>query len=178
MHGTGSPLHATYFDGRSARAQPVTLRLHGEGRQRSLHIQGEGVDLQVPTHQVQWPERTRHGLRLAHLAGGGHVQCEDGAAWDAWAQSQGQRESLVVKMQQSWRWVAGGVAVLATLAVALQLWGLPLLARAVVAATPASLEQSLGESTLAAVDETLMRPSKLPLSEQARITQACSPLGC
>lgn len=172
MHSTGSPLPAIYFDGRSARAQPVTLRLHGAGRQRSLHIQGDGVDLQVPSHQVQWPERTRHGLRLAHLAGGGHVQCEDGAAWDAWAQSQGQRESLVVKMQQSWRWVAGSVAVLATLAVALQLWGLPLLARAVVAATPASLEQTLGESTLAAVDETLMRPSKLPLAEQARITQA------
>ena len=172
MHSTGSPLPATYFDGRSARAQPVMLRLHGEGRHRSLSIQGDGVDLQVPVHQVQWPERTRHGQRLAHLAGGGHVQCEDGAAWDAWVQSQGQRESLVVKMQQSWRWVAGSVAVLATLAVALQLWGLPLLARAVVAATPASLEQTLGESTLAAVDETLMRPSKLPLAEQARITQA------
>jgi Zn-dependent protease with chaperone function len=172
MHSAGSPLAATYFDGRSARAQPVTLRLHGEGRQRSLHIQGDGVELDVPVHQVQWPERTRHGQRLAHLARGGHVQCENGAAWDAWVQSQGQHESLVVKMQQSWRWVAGSVAVLAALAVALQLWGLPLLARAVVAATPASLEQSLGDSTLAAVDDALMRPSKLPLAEQARITQA------
>lgn len=172
MHGTGTSLQASYFDGRSARPQPVTLRLHSEGRQRSLHILGDGVDLQVPTHQIQWPERTRHGQRLAHLAGGGHVQCDDGAAWDAWAQSQGQHESLVVKMQQSWRWVAGSVAVLATLAVALQLWGLPLLARAVVAATPPGIEKTLGESTLAAVDETLMRPSKLPLAEQARITQA------
>lgn len=172
MQSTGSPLQATYFDGRSARAQPVTLWLRGVGRQRSLHIVGEGVDLQVPAHQVQWPERTRHGQRLAHLASGGHVQCEDAEAWDRWAQSQGQHESLVVKMQQSWRWVAGGVAVLAMLAVALQLWGLPLLARAVVAATPPGIEQSLGDSTLAAVDQALMRPSQLPQAEQARITQA------
>lgn len=172
MHHSGSTLAATYFDGRSARAQPVTLQLLGEGRQRRLHIVGEGVDLQVPAHQVQWPERTRHGQRLAHLASGGHVQCDDGLAWDTWMQSQGQNESLVVKMQQSWRWVAGSVAVLAALAVALQLWGLPLLARAVVAATPPGIEQSLGESTLAAVDQALMLPSKLPLAEQARITQA------
>lgn len=172
MHSAGRSLPATYFDGRSARAQPVTLQLLGEGQQRSLHIQGEGVDLQVPAHQVQWPERTRHGQRLAHLASGGHVQCDDGPAWDAWAQSQGQRESLVVKMQQSWRWVAGSVTVLVALVVALQLWGLPLVARAVVAATPPGIEQSLGESTLAAVDEALMQPSQLPQAEQARITQA------
>lgn len=172
MHPAGSTLPATYFDGRSARAQPVTLQLLGESRQRRLHIVGEGVDLQVPAHQVQWPERTRHGQRLAHLASGGHVQCDDGPAWDRWMQSQGQHESLVVKMQQSWRWVAGSVAVLAALAVALQLWGLPLLARAVVAAAPPGIEQSLGESSLAAIDQALMLPSKLPLAEQARITQA------
>ncbi len=172
MRSTGTPLPAIYFDGRSARAQPVTLWLRGEGQQRSLHVHGEGVDLQVPARQVQWPERTRHGLRLAHLPDGGHVQCEDATAWDSWVQHEGLGESLVVKMQQSWRWVAGSVAVLVGLAVAMQLWGLPVLARALVAATPPGLEQSLGDTTLAAVDDTLMRPSQLPLAEQARITQA------
>lgn len=172
MHSPGSPLKASYFDGRSARAQPVTLTLHTEGRRMHLHLQGEGIDLQVPAKQVQWPERTRHGMRLAHFSGGGHVQCDDSLAWDNWVHSQGLGESLVVKMQQSWRWVAGSVAVLATLAVALQLWGLPLLARAVVAATPPGIEQSLGESTLTAMDQALMHPSKLTLDEQNRITQA------
>lgn len=172
MHSTSPPLQATYFDGRSARAQPVTLGLHGSGRLRSLHIQGEGVDLHVPAHQVQWPERTRHGLRLAHLNGGGHVQCDNGAAWDAWSKSQGLNESLVVTMQQSWRWVAASVTVLVALAVALQLWGLPLVASAVVAVMPPAIDQALGESTLTAVDQALMRPSGLPMTEQIRITQA------
>lgn len=181
MHNAGSPLGVAYFDGRSARARAVTLRLAGEGRQRCLHIDGEGIALQVPAHQVQWPERTRHGMRLAHLPGGGHVQCEDGAAWDAWLRSQGQGESLVVKMQQSWRWVAGSVALLLCLAAAMQLWGLPLLARAVVAATPTSVDQAIGEKTLEAIDQVLMAPSQLPPPQQDAIRQAfaraTAPLG-
>jgi Zn-dependent protease with chaperone function len=172
VHSAGSPLPATYFDGRSARAQAVTLRLLGEGRQRSLHIEGEGIAVQVPARQVQWPERTRHGMRLAQLPGGGHVQCEDSAAWDAWVQSQGLGESLVVKMQQSWRWVAGSVALLLCLAVAMQLWGLPVVARAVVAVTPTHVDQAIGEKTLEAIDQLLMAPSQLPASQQDAIRQA------
>lgn len=172
MQSTAATLVASYFDGRSARAQTVTLALHGEGRQRQLHIHGEGVDVHLPARDVQWPERTRHGMRLAHLPGGGHVQCDDGTAWDDWLRSQGQGESLVVKMQQSWRWVAGSVAVLLGLAVAMQLWGLPLLARAAVAATPISVDQAIGERTLEAVDELMMEPSKLPAAQQEAIRQA------
>ncbi len=111
-------------------------------------------------------------MRIAYLPGGGHVQCEDASAWDTWARNEGLGEPWVVKMQQSWRWVLGSVAVLATLAVAMQLWGLPLLVRAVVATAPPGIEQSLGDSTLAAMDQTLMHPSKLPAAEQARITEA------
>lgn len=172
MQPAAATLVASYFDGRSARAQTVTLALLGEGRQRQLHIHGEGVDLHVPAREVQWPERTRHGMRLAHLPGGGHVQCDDGAAWDDWLRSQGQGDSLVVKMQQSWRWVAGSVAVLVGLAVAMQLWGLPVLARGVVAATPMSVDQAIGEQTLEAVDELMMGPSQLPAAQQEAIRQA------
>ena len=139
---------------------------------RQLHIQGDGIALQVPAHAVQWPERTRHGMRLAHLPGGGHVQCEDSAAWDAWVREQGQGESLVVKMQQSWRWVGGSVAALIALAVAMQLWGLPVLARAAVAATPSSVDQAIGERTLEAVDQLIMEPSQLPPAQQEAVRQA------
>ncbi len=172
MPHAGSPLQATYFNGRSARAQPVTLLLGLHGRQLRLQVQGVGVDLQVPAAQVQWPERTRHGMRIAYLPGGGHVQCEDAVAWDTWVRDEGLHESWVVKMQQSWPWALGGVAVLAALAVALQLWGLPLLVRAAVSATPPGVEQSMDDSTLSALDCTLMHPSRLPADEQARITLA------
>ncbi|MES2943956.1 MAG: hypothetical protein V4772_13895, partial [Pseudomonadota bacterium] len=88
MHESGSPLlEATYFDGISSRARPVRLQLQG----KNLHISGEGLDLHLPLADVQWPERTRHGKRVAHLNSGGSVQTDDAAAWDAWSLASGQR---------------------------------------------------------------------------------------
>jgi len=161
-------LKATYFDGRSACAHPVHIWLANG----LLHVQGDGVALSVPQQAVDWPERTRHGMRVAHFAQGGLVQSEDSAAWDAWAKDGGLVESPVVKMQQNWRWVAGSVALLVGLVMAVQQWGLPLAADALVAVTPPSVETALGESTLAAVDEVVMQPSRLPQDQQAQIRAA------
>jgi Zn-dependent protease with chaperone function len=164
----GPVLEAVYFDGLSARAQPVLLRIAGD----ELWLEGEGVDRRVALADVSWPERTRHGMRVAHFEGGGSVQCSDAAAWDAWSQASGRRDSLVVRLQQSWRGVLVSVALLVALAVALQQWGLPAAARAVVAFTPPSVDESLGAATLDAIDGTLMLPSRLAAAEQARLRAA------
>ena len=55
--GPAPSLAALYFDGRSARAQPVQLRV----QDGTLHVDGHGVALQLPVRRVQWPERQRHG---------------------------------------------------------------------------------------------------------------------
>jgi Zn-dependent protease with chaperone function len=164
----GPVLEAVYFDGTSARARPVQLRVDGT----VLHVEGEGVDRSVPLADVNWPERTRHGMRVAHFEGGGSVQCSDAAAWDAWSRAGGRRDSLVVRLQQSWRGVLVSVALLVALAVALQQWGLPAAARAVVAFTPLSVDESLGAATLDAIDGTLMLPSRLAVAERARLKAA------
>ena len=161
-------LGVTYFDGRSARIHPVHIWL-ANGQ---LHVQGDGVALHLPQRAVDWPERTRHGMRVAHFANGGLVQCEDSAAWDAWAKDSGLGEPLVVKMQQNWRWVAGSVALLVCMVIAVQQWGLPLAAEALVAVTPPAVEAALGETTLAAVDDVIMKPSELPADQQAQIRAA------
>lgn len=161
-------LAARYFDGRSARSHDVVLRIeHGR-----LVIEGQGILHQVPEAEVQWPERTRHGLRVAELPGGGSVQGDDAAAWDDWRSSMGHRESWTVRAQQSWRWVLACMAALVLGAAAFQQWGLPLTARAVVSVAPASVDTALGDATLQVVDQSLMRPSKLPLETQERIRKA------
>ncbi|WP_158558849.1 M48 family metallopeptidase [Rhodoferax lacus] len=161
-------LSANYMDGRSAQSHPVQLRL----QQGLLHIDGEGIAMRIPLAEVQWPERTRHGKRVAHLAQGGLVQSDDATAWDAWVGASGQRDSLVVKMQQSWRSALASAVLLVGLLAAAYAWGLPLLTEALVAATPSSVDNSLGESTLAAIDSSLMQPSQLSASEQQRIQAA------
>jgi len=161
-------LAASYFDGVTARAQAATLRLVAG----DLILTGEGFERCVCASDVQWPERTRHGLRVAHFADGGSVQCADAAVWDAWRQYSGQSDSWVVKAQQSWRSVLVSLLLLALLGTAVYQWGLPWAARALVAATPQSVDSSLGQASLSAIDESLMQPSELPLDEQARLSAA------
>ncbi len=132
-------------------------------------LAGEGIERCVRASDVQWPERTRHGLRAAHFASGGSVQCLDAAAWDTWHRHTGQPESWVVKAQQSWRGVLASVLLLALLGAAVYQWGLPWAARAVVALTPMSVDVSLGQASLSALDDSVVEPSKLPLAEQARL---------
>lgn len=167
--GHSRALHGVdYFDGRSAEAHPVAIRLVD----RQLEIHGAGIRRSVAVSSVQWPERTRHGARVAHLAEGGSLHCADSAAWDRWTESSGRKESLVVTMQQSWRWALGSGVALSALLFVLWVWGIPWAARAVVVAIPASVDAALGATALEALDEQLMRPSTLPAAGQARIGRA------
>ena len=161
-------LQAIYFDGKSAQARPVELRID----LGVLYIRSPNVALEVPVAKVQWPERTRYGKRMAALPGGGMLQSDESAAWDAWCRASGLREPGVVVLQQSWRWVAGSMVALVLSLGALSQWGLPVLAQGVVALTPHSVDVKIGRSTLAAVDEALMQPSTLPLAQQDKVRRA------
>ena len=161
-------LTADYFDGRSARARVVQLSLAGG----ELQIRGEGVALRVPARQVEWPERMRHGARIARLPDGGSLQCSDVRAWDAWALAGGREESWVVQAQQSWRWVLASVLGLSVLLGSMYVWGVPWLARAAVAATPLRVDRAIGESALQSLDQQWLQPSKLPAEHQQRLRAA------
>ncbi|MFL6664862.1 MAG: M48 family metallopeptidase [Rhizobacter sp.] len=159
---------ADYFDGRTARAHPVRLRIEA-GR---LSIEGDAVTLSLPLADVDWPERTRHGPRVARLRGGASLHSADGAAWDAWLRVHRPHESLVVRAQQSWRGTLAAVAALVLFLGAAYLWGVPWVARGVVAALPHSVDESVGDVALAAVDRRWMRPSGLPTQRQRQVSDA------
>jgi Zn-dependent protease with chaperone function len=162
-------LTAKYFDGQRAKGQTVGLRLTGDG----LTIEGEGLLRTVPLREVHWPERTRHGKRVAHLAGGGSLQCDDSAAWDAWAHDvAGRRDTLVVRLQQSWRWVAASALALVLLLASLYQWGVPLAAEHVADVAPREVDEVLGQTALEFIDEHLMRPTTLSDAQQQNVTNA------
>ena len=170
--GTASPsaptLEADYFDGQSGRAHPVQLRWSGT----TLQIRGEGISRDVPVHHVNWPERTRHGPRLAHLSGGGSLQGRQAAAWDAWLRASGQRESRVVSVQQSWRWTLASLAAMIVLLIGFAIWGVPWLSRLALTAIPPSIDTRIGETTLAGLDRHLLQPSTLDAAQQQRLRDA------
>ena len=164
-HGT---LPADHFDGVSARARRVRLRVVD----RALHVDGDGIALRLPLARVQWPERTHHGTRVAHFRGGGSVQALDALAWDAWARDAGIHESQVVKAQQSWRGTLIAVSLLFAFAAAGYQWGVPWLARATLAALPASADRAVGDAALRSFDELLLLPSAVPVARQQQLREA------
>ena len=159
-----------YFDGRSAQTHAVAIRLT-DGR---LYIAGSGIDRSVPAGAVQWPERTRHGQRVAHLADGGSLHAPDSAAWDDWIQGSGRSEPVVVRLQQSWRWVGMSTIAFCTLLALLWLWGVPWAARVAVTAIPTRVDTAIGQALLESLDQKMLRPTTLPEAKQTRIRTAFS----
>ncbi len=168
MSADAALLRAEYFDGLSARPRPVTLRV-GNGR---LHIAGDGVAIELALEEVRWPERTEHGSRIAHLPDGSSLHSVNTAAWDRWAQAARLKESLVVRSQQSWRGVLVACVVLAAVAVAGFLWGLPLGAQAVLVAVPPSLDRQVGDIALQSIRSSWLKPTAVPPARQEQLRAA------
>ncbi len=172
-------LAADWFDGSSARAVRVTLRIDGDTLQieRDDHggdgvEGGDGVVQRVPVSAVRWPERTRHGARVAHLRAGGSVHALDTADWDAWARHNGIGESAVVTAQQSWRATGIAVVLVLVLAGAGYLWGVPWLARTALVLLPVSVDRAIGEAALGSIDGALLAPSRVPEARQRELRGA------
>jgi len=161
-------IDADFFDGRSAHAHRVRLRRDGD----ALVITGDGVEQRVPLAAVRWPERTRHGVRVAELAGGASLQARDAAAFDAFAAHCGRGDSAVVRAQQSWRAVAASLAALVALVAALYVWGIPAAAHAALSVLPESADEVVGDVALRSIDAELMKPSALEPEEQQRVRDA------
>ncbi|HWP20122.1 MAG TPA: M48 family metallopeptidase [Burkholderiaceae bacterium] len=168
MSEQATSIEVDYFDGRSAR--PHKVRVHCDAA--SLYLRGEGVARRVPLQEVQWPERTRHGARVAHLADGSSLHTRDAAAWDAWCQACGHREGWVSRAQGSWRWVMVAVAALVLLTAVMYRWGLPAVSRAVVHFVPASVEQTLGDTAYQSIAPQLLRPTALSAARQEDLRRA------
>ncbi len=161
-------LEAVYFDGVVSTQRPVQLQV-ADGE---LVIQGAGVQRALALAQLHWPERTRHGPRLMHLAGGGSLHAVDNGHWDAWCDANGLAQGAVSRLEGSWRWVAASLLALAAFAVVLQQWGIPMLASGVLAATPRSVEVAIGQAALQAMDGDWLQPSKVAVAEQQRLRTA------
>jgi Zn-dependent protease with chaperone function len=160
-----------HFDGRSAKPRRVLISM--QAQELVVQIAADGQSLQrCPASSVRWPERTRHGARIAQLPDGSSLHALDTRAWDDWMASQGHYSSLVVHAQLSWL-----AAVLALVLVGASLWagyqwGLPWAAKGVVALTPKSVDTTLGEMAVASLEEQWFHPSQLPLDRQKALQLA------
>lgn len=162
-------IKAVYFDGRTAVARPVELRLQ-DGR---LRVDGEGVALDLDARRLAWPEHQRHGPRVLVLPDdiGGQIHCADGRAWDHGLADQGHRYGRlgVVRMQQSWRATVMAVALMMLLVGLMFTHGLPLIAQVVLGMVPSSVDKRVGEEVFEQMETHWLSPSQVPMAQQERL---------
>jgi Zn-dependent protease with chaperone function len=142
------------------------------------------IPLEKMRQQMRWPEATARGARIIELTDKAPPQWEgaqlhwpselDPKAFDAWvAQHVPARANpsagFVVRAQQSWRGVLVAFALLVGVIWGMYLYGLPVAARGITALVPQAADQAIGRNALQQIDGRWMKPSKLPLEDQARI---------
>ena len=113
---------------------------------------------------------TREKL-TSELPDGSLIQHADAGEWDAWRQASGQREGAVVGWMQSWRATLAAMAGTVVFLAAAWVWGVPWLSVTLAGLVPQSLENQIGEQSLAQLDRLFLEPSQLPAAQQEALRQ-------
>jgi len=165
-------LDVRFFDGHSSRPHAARMRVEDGVLTVEPPPGEEFAPISVNCHQIRWPERTRHGGRIAQLPHGATVQAVDVTAWDEWTAQLGHRESWVVRAQQSWRGVLVAFVLVIVTGAAMYQWALPWAARGITAMVPLRVDALIGAQVLESLDDSLLLPSELPAQDQERIRHA------
>ena len=162
---------ADYFDGQISRGFQVTLDV----REDLAILTGE-IERQCPLTQLRVSERLATQPRKVTFPDGAFLVVHDNAAFSALLATTGHHDSIIVRMQQSWAGTAAAVIACVGLLISGYLYGLPLAAKVVAWVMPESANVAIGREALAIMDQRFMRPSALPLAQQAALTRRFSAL--
>lgn len=158
-------LAAGYFDGVTSRRHQVVLVVE-DG---VAMISGD-VERHCPLAELRVSEASEHGPRIVTFPDGAHLEIEDKAAFAQLLASTGHRDTLVARLQQSWRATLLAGAGMAVAVLLLWRYALPVAAELAAAAVPARVEQALGASALQTLDRQWLSPSTLLPAEQEKIS--------
>lgn len=170
------PLQGLWFDGRSSRAQPVTVTLRPGRRGPSLALQPPGARqpvLELPYAEIGWPEawsaRRAPPKVVVDLRAQGSLEIADGPGWQAALQAAGHAAPLAQRMQTRWSAFVLVALVAAAALFAFYRWGTPWAATQLTRQVPLSWELGLSQRALQDLDSGWLRPSKLPAARQAEL---------
>ncbi|HRE16871.1 MAG TPA: M48 family metallopeptidase, partial [Rhodocyclaceae bacterium] len=79
------------------------------------------------------------------------------------------RPGLAATLHSRWQWVAASLLLIVAIFAAGYHWGLPWLARWIAPAVPDSVVRSLSETTLQALDQHRLKPSRLTATRQSEL---------
>ncbi len=155
---------AYYFDGKTSRRLSVELAVEAG----IASISGD-AERHCPIAELRVSERVRNAARKVTYPDGAYLEILDGPAFNLLLAATGHQDSLVVRLQQSWRgailaWVVTiGVLVLG------YLYGLPAASELIAKSLPEKIERAIGSESLSFLDSRLFAPSQLPAERREAI---------
>ena len=164
-------LHGELFDGVTAAAVPVTVRLSATGE---LSIRSPASERRVALAECRITPPLGSLPRFIRLPDGASIETRDLellSEWEAWwGRSTGAR--LVHRLETRWRWVVLAASLLVLVSIGAYVWGIPLAARAIAFGLPASANAVIGEQAQPTIERLLgMRPSTLAAERQAALSE-------
>jgi Zn-dependent protease with chaperone function len=167
-HSERIAVAGNYFDGRSAKAHPVTLTLN-DG---VLHVRGETLERDEPIAALRVSEPMGMAPRLVSFPDGAHCEVRDHDGMARLLAVTGFEDSLVVRLQQRWRWALAAIVVTLAVVFAGYQWGLPAASEWLAFKTPDAVLARMGSSTLDVLDRVAFEPSKLSETRQQTLRGA------
>ena len=158
---------ASYFDGKTSRKHSVELSV----QENSVAILRGDIDAQWPIADLRVSERLRNGARKVTFPDGAYLEVLDNAAFNALLADTGFQDSLVVRMQQSWRGSLLALALTLTILVLGYLYGIPAASKVIAFALPEKVERNIGRESLAFLDGHVFLPSALPAVRREAIVR-------
>lgn len=153
---------AIYFDGKTSARFAVRV----SDLDRSLHIVGPHVNVEVPLADVSVAAPVANTGRVLNLPGGAQLQTDDHTALGALFPSANRLEGWVHGLERRWGYALAALVVTAGFAWWCIAYGLPVAATLAAAFVPANLEAKLGAETLATFDKGICGPSALDAGRQ------------
>lgn len=166
---------AVFYDGKSSRGAAARVAVlaavapHGE--RFEVQVLGENAARIFPVQETRIAPRLGDTPRLLHFPGGPCCETLDNAAVDALVAQTGYglAQRLRHGLESSAGWALGAVLLMAGVAGAGTIWGIPLLAKAIAGAMPASMVRELGKGVLSSLDTLLFSDSELTSERQAEV---------
>ena len=160
----------SYYDGSSSRSHPVRISVH-DGQ---CTVVGNNIRKSFPFDRIVVSEPLEGAPRLLRFPDGSSCEVPESPALAGLLARSGHRESLVVRMQKTWRWVAVSAIVLVMALAAAYQWGLPLAAEKLAAKLPERALTLISEQAMANLDGRFLAPSGLSADRQQQLRERFS----
>lgn len=168
---------AEYFDGVSARAQPVLVRVLADAQQIAFDVNAETLTFSFKDCDVQ--ARLGAAKRIIDLDNGGRLEAQEISALESVISSKSSVFwGALYYLENHLAWVLVALVLTVFAGWGFLQFGVPKLAEMVAKATPPSMESKLGEQVLNGLDHKFgyFSPSKTAPAHQLTITNSLKDL--